>query len=190
LLENILELARVESGRVEIESKPFAPAMLLSDAVNRWQAEASRKGLQLVAASTPDLPAALCGDFVRIAEVLDCLTGNAIKFTSQGTITLRDKVLERNGHNCRIRFEVADTGIGISPEHQHVIFGQFTQVDDSMTRKFGGAGVGLALSRRLVELMGGEIGFDSEPEVGSVFWFTLWLPVYGCNGEAADSAAG
>jgi len=190
LLENILELARVESGRVEIESKPFAPAMLLSDAVNRWQAEATRKGLQVEAASTPDLPAALCGDFVRIAEVLDCLTGNAIKFTSQGTITLRDKVLERNGHNCRIRFEVADTGIGISPEHQHVIFGQFTQVDDSMTRKFGGAGVGLALSRRLVELMGGEIGFDSEPEVGSVFWFTLWLPVYGCNGEAADSAAG
>ena len=81
--------------------------------------------------------------------------------------------------------------IGISPEHQHVIFGQFTQVDDSMTRKFGGAGVGLALSRRLVELMGGEIGFDSEPEVGSVFWFTLWLPMYGCcDSEAANRAAG
>ena len=191
LLENILELARVESGRVEIESKPFAPAMLLADAVNRWQAEAARKDLQLAAASTPDLPAALCGDFVRIAEVLDCLTSNAIKFTSQGTITLRDKVLERNGRNCRIRFEVADTGIGILPEYQQAIFGQFTQVDDSMTRKFGGAGVGLALSRRLVELMGGEIGFDSEPEVGSVFWFTLWLPMYGCcDSEAADSAAG
>lgn len=190
LLENILELARVESGRVEIESKPFAPAMLLADAVNRWQAEAARKDLQLAAASTPDLPAALCGDFVRIAEVLDCLTSNAIKFTSQGTITLRDKVLERNGRNCRIRFEVADTGIGILPEYQQAIFGQFTQVDDSMTRKFGGAGVGLALSRRLVELMGGEIGFDSEPEVGSVFWFTLWLPMYGCcDSEAADSAA-
>lgn len=191
LLENILELARVESGRVVIESKPFAPAMLLADAVNRWQAEAARKDLQLAAASTPDLPAALCGDFVRIAEVLDCLTSNAIKFTSQGTITLRDKVLERNGRNCRIRFEVADTGIGILPESQQAIFGQFTQVDDSMTRKFGGAGVGLALSRRLVELMGGEIGFDSEAEVGSVFWFTLWLPMYGCcDSEAADSAAG
>lgn len=190
LLENILELARVESGRVVIESKPFAPAMLLTDAVNRWQAEAARKGLHIEVATSPDLPASVCGDFVRIAEVIDCLTSNAIKFTSQGTITLRETVLEHKSRNCLMRFEVADTGIGIAAEYQQAVFGQFTQVDDSMTRKFGGAGVGLALSRRLVELMGGEIGFDSEPAMGSVFWFTLWLPMYCCSGEADDSVAG
>lgn len=190
LLENILELARVESGRVVIESKPFAPAMLLTDAVNRWQAEAARKGLHIEVATSPDLPASVCGDFVRIAEVIDCLTSNAIKFTSQGTITLRETVLEHKSRNCLMRFEVADTGIGIAAEYQQAVFGQFTQVDDSMTRKFGGAGVGLALSRRLVELMGGEIGFDSEPAMGSVFWFTLWLPMYCCGGEADDSVAG
>lgn len=190
LLENILELARVESGRVVIESKPFAPAMLLTDAVNRWQAEAARKGLHIEVATSPDLPASVCGDFVRIAEVIDCLTSNAIKFTSQGTITLRETVLEHKSRNCLMRFEVADTGIGIAAEYQQAVFGQFTQVDDSMTRKFGGAGVGLALSRRLVELMGGEIGFDSEPAMGSVFWFTLRLPMYCCGGEADDSVAG
>lgn len=190
LLENILELARVESGRVVIESKPFAPAMLLTDAVNRWQAEAARKGLHIEVATSPDLPASVCGDFVRIAEVIDCLTSNAIKFTSQGTITLRETVLEHKSRNCLMRFEVADTGIGIAAEYQQAVFGQFTQVDDSMTRKFGGAGVGLALSRRLVELMGGEIGFESEPAMGSVFWFTLWLPMYCCSGEADDSVAG
>ena len=190
LLENILELARVESGRVVIESKPFAPAMLLTDAVNRWQAEAARKGLHIEVATSPDLPASVCGDFVRIAEVIDCLTSNAIKFTSQGTITLRETVLEHKSRNCLMRFEVADTGIGIAAEYQQAVFGQFTQVDDSMTRKFGGAGVGLALSRRLVELMSGEIGFDSEPAMGSVFWFTLWLPMYCCSGEADDSVAG
>jgi CheY-like chemotaxis protein len=117
----------------------------------------------------------LLGDPLRLGQVLLNLVGNAIKFTAQGSITVRVQLSEQTPTEALLRWEVADTGIGIAPEQQLGLFTAFEQGDGSMTRRYGGTGLGLAISKRLVQMMGGEIGVDSRPESGSTFWFTVRL---------------
>jgi signal transduction histidine kinase len=123
------------------------------------------------------LPAQLCGDAVRLRQVLTNLLGNAVKFTAEGHVTLHARLLERHGPRARLRFEVSDSGIGIAPEQQQAVFEPFTQADASTTRRFGGTGLGLAIVRRLVEMMGGEVALQSTPGQGSTFRVTLPLEV-------------
>ena len=146
----------------------------------------SEKGLQLIREIDPALPEALRGDPLRIGQVLINYAGNALKFTERGHIALRVRLLDTDGDTLRLRFEVADTGIGIAPDVCERLFQAFEQADTSTTRRFGGTGLGLAISRHLAGLMGGEVGVDSTPGKGSTFWFTA--RVQRATSNAADPA--
>ena len=117
----------------------------------------------------------MCGDPTRLRQALFNYAGNAVKFTDQGSIALRVRLLQDDGDELVLRFEVADTGIGLSPDQMSRLFRAFEQAESSTTRKYGGTGLGLVITQRLAELMGGEVGVDSTPGVGSTFWFTARL---------------
>ena len=174
LVNNILDFSKVEAGKLErIDDQPFSPGECVEKVSQLLVARAQMKGLALSLESANDLPNAILGDRKRLRQVLINIIGNALKFTERGTIVVRTTLLEQVGDVSTIRFEVADTGIGI-PEHLHDhVFEQFSQADRSTTRQFGGAGLGLTISKHLVELMRGEIGLVSQPGVGSNFWFTI-----------------
>jgi CheY-like chemotaxis protein len=138
---------------------------------------AHQKGLELACHVTPDLPPALVGDPLRLRQIVVNLVGNAIKFTEQGEVVLRVQVETRHNGDIQLRFSVADTGIGIPPEKQAVIFEAFSQADSSTTRRYGGTGLGLTISAQLVELMGGSIWVESQPGRGSTFHFTARFEV-------------
>ena len=173
LIEKLLDLARAESGRLTIESRPFDAQDVLQKVAERAQTEAQKKHIRLLIEHDSKLPKVLWGDAYRIGEIMDCLVNNAIKFSARGDISIRTRLVENQARLTVVRFEVHDQGIGISPEDQTRLFRTFTQVDDSQTRKFGGAGLGLSLSKRLVDLMGGQIGVQSKENSGSTFWVTL-----------------
>jgi hypothetical protein len=138
--------------------------------------KAAEKGLQSCVEQSAELAQLpVSGDPLRLSQVLINLVGNAIKFTDQGAVTVRVRQLEEKHHAVLLRFEVADTGVGIAAEAQARLFSAFEQADNSMTRKYGGTGLGLAISKRLVELMGGDIDFESRPDHGSTFWFMVYL---------------
>ena len=174
LVNNILDFSKVEAGKLErIDDQPFSPGGCVEKVSQLLVARAEMKGLVLSHERANDLPNALLGDGKRLRQVLINVIGNAIKFTDHGTIVVRTTLLEQVGDVSTIRFEVADTGIGI-PDHLHEhVFEQFSQADRSTTRQFGGAGLGLPISKHLVELMRGEFGLVSQPGVGSNFWFTI-----------------
>jgi CheY-like chemotaxis protein/HPt (histidine-containing phosphotransfer) domain-containing protein len=160
---------------MELERVGFAPATLIGSVVSLFMVDARERGLKLTAEIDPSIPVILAGDPHRLHQVLSNLVGNALKFTSAGGVTVRAQVLGRTPQATRLRFEVADTGIGIDPEARGRLFSPFVQVDASTTRRFGGSGLGLAICRRLVAMMGGEIDVDSTPGAGSTFWFTVKL---------------
>jgi signal transduction histidine kinase/DNA-binding response OmpR family regulator len=174
LVNNILDLSKVEAGKLErIDDQPFSPRECVEKVSQLLVARAQMKGLVLSHECANDLPNAILGDGKRLRQVLINIIGNAIKFTDNGTIVVRTTLLGQVGDVSTIRFEIADTGIGI-PEHLHEhVFEQFSQADRSTTRQFGGAGLGLTISKHLVELMRGKIGLVSQPGVGSNFWFTI-----------------
>lgn len=173
LLNDILDHSKIEAGRMELARQTFAPAQLVVDTAALFVAAAEAKSLQLRA--LPDLPASLrCwGDPYRLRQILSNLVNNAIKFTERGSVTLTVAIRNTAENGERLRFAVADTGIGIAPDKRQALFKPFSQVDDSHTRRHGGTGLGLAISRNLVAQMGGEMGMDSEAGQGSTFWFEI-----------------
>jgi PAS domain S-box-containing protein len=174
VLNDILDISKIEADRMNLEQVGFTLGDVLGKLLALLGHRAEEKRLALSVDLDPELRRMpLLGDPLRIGQVLLNLTGNALKFTEQGSIVLRARLLEDGPEGVRLRIEVADTGIGIAPADQARLFAAFEQADGSTTRRYGGTGLGLAISKRLVTLMGGEIGVDSTPGRGSTFWFTI-----------------
>ncbi|WP_428827293.1 response regulator [Azonexus sp. IMCC34842] len=174
IINDILDLAKIEAGKIVLERQVFSPAELLNSVADVIRDQAADKGVQLLVASD-DLPAQAVGDATRLGQVLLNLAGNALKFTTHGSITLSGQLLAERDGRLLCRFAVCDTGIGIQPQDIPRLFHPFEQIDASTTRRFGGTGLGLAIARQLAELMGGEVGADSTPGVGSTFWISASL---------------
>jgi signal transduction histidine kinase/DNA-binding response OmpR family regulator len=172
IINDILDFSKIEAGRVRMERVDFSPKHVTEEAVELFAEPAANKGIELVLDVEPDVPHNAIGDPGRLRQILINLLGNAIKFTDTGEVVARVRRGESPGPGVLLHFEVADTGIGMSEEEQARIFSTYSQVDSSTTRKHGGTGLGLATSRMLAQLMGGEIGVESEKGAGSRFWFT------------------
>ncbi|MDH5265693.1 MAG: ATP-binding protein, partial [Betaproteobacteria bacterium] len=179
IINDILDFSKIEAGKIELEHVDFAPLAVLEDMAELLAARAQAKGLELIVRADDDAPSWVTGDPHRLRQILLNLVGNAIKFTDSGEVVVRCAPAAAGGRTARpgepmmLRFEVRDTGIGIPPEQKARIFRAFAQADDSTTRRFGGTGLGLVIARELAQLMGGDIGVDSEPGQGSTFWFTI-----------------
>ncbi|HBK07119.1 MAG TPA: hypothetical protein DDZ81_14930, partial [Acetobacteraceae bacterium] len=185
LVDDILDLSRIEVGRLELERIPFHLPSLIHDVRALFADQARSKGLTLWASVPDQLNLMLIGDKHRLLQILTNLVGNALKFTSEGTITVRGAVEQEIDKAIRIRFEVSDSGIGIPANKQAMIFEAFSQVDSSMTRRYGGTGLGLSIARQLCKMMDGDIGVESVVGVGSTFWFTVVME----RGEAVSAPA-
>lgn len=172
---DVLDYAKAEAGRLELEIAPFSPRTLIEEAVAVVEPGVKAKGLAFKVTVAPSVPAGLAGDGGRIHQVLLNLLSNALKFTRAGSIELRVDYQARNDGVPLLCLQVIDTGIGIAPGMLDRLFQQFSQLDGSNTRHYGGSGLGLAICRKLVELMGGTLGVESEPERGSLFWVELPL---------------
>jgi two-component system sensor histidine kinase/response regulator len=177
VLNDILDFSKIEAGKLEFESIPFDLRESLGEAMHTLSFRSQQKGLELIYDVQPDVPESLMGDPGRIRQILVNLIGNAIKFTQQGEIVVRVAHESEEAQKVCLHISVADTGIGIPLDRQQKIFEAFSQADGSTTRKFGGTGLGLTISTRLVEMMGGRIWVESEPGKGSTFHFTTWLGV-------------
>ncbi len=185
LINGILDLAKIESGRLNLEQTDFDLEELVEHVADTLSTRAYEKGLELTTRIAPDVPPRLIGDTLRLRQVLINLVGNAIKFTEQGEVSVTvENEPGRNG-DAYLRFDVRDTGIGITPENLGYIFESFTQADSSTTRKYGGSGLGLTIATRLVQLMGGRIWATSEPGKGSTFHFVARLGAAPAEGPAA-----
>jgi len=173
IINDILDFSKIEAGKLSVEYIHFNFRSLLEEIEHVFAPQAQSKQLQLELALAPDIPIAVCGDPNRLRQVIYNLLGNAVKFTDSGQITVAVSVTGEDEQSIGLRFEVRDTGIGISSEARVHIFDSFSQADGSTTRKHGGTGLGLAISKQLVELMGGRIGVDHALAQGSLFWFTV-----------------
>jgi two-component system, sensor histidine kinase and response regulator len=185
IINDILDLSKIEAGMVVLDSIEFSLDELLTRAFELVSGPAREKGIELVL-DTDHLPDRMRGDPTRLSQVLINLLVNAVKFTPSGWVCVRGELLSEQSRRLHVRFEVQDTGDGISLERQDLLFNAFEQADNSSTRRHGGTGLGLALARHLAHLMGGEAGVTSAPGVGSTFWFTAWLD---CPAEAGETAA-
>jgi CheY-like chemotaxis protein/HPt (histidine-containing phosphotransfer) domain-containing protein len=175
LIDDILDLSRMDEGVFSIESAPFALGDVVESCRGMVRAQARKKGIRLSTSVDPALPRHVMGDERRLRQVLTNLLANAVKFTEGGSVDLSVRRIERPGERKRVEFRVVDTGIGIEPKNVARIFEPFTQADDQINRRYGGTGLGLAISRRLVERMGGSIAVESRPGHGSTFQVELPL---------------
>ncbi len=175
LVTDVLDLSRIEGGKLELECAPFHLPSLIHDVRALFSDEARAKGLSLSAAVPDSLNLVLLGDQNRLLQVLTILVGNALKFTTEGGVALRGSAEEMADDRVRLRFEVADTGIGIPAGKQEMVFDAFSQADSSNTRRHGGTGLGLAIARHLVRMMNGEMGVDSVAGAGTTVWFAVSL---------------
>jgi len=174
LLNNVLDFTKIEERKFTVENVAFSPEEAVHDSLEIFRSQANSKKIQL-GASVSNTLGTLKGDAVVLRQVLANLLGNAIKFTQEGSVTISATALNEESEKLTVRFEVADTGIGIPANKQHKIFESFTQADASTTRKFGGSGLGLTIAKHMVEEMGGALNFQSTEGVGSRFWFDLVL---------------
>ena len=183
IINDILDLSKIEAGQLELEDIPVDLHAILRDTVSLMNTAASNKGVALSLELSGDLPRSVRGDPTRLKQVLNNLVSNAIKFTTQGGVIVSAAVLARDRQVTTVRFAVRDSGIGIAPDAVARIFEPFRQADTSTTRNYGGTGLGLSISRRLVEMMGGTLEVDSIPGVGSEFHFTIGFSIAPSTGE-------
>ena len=176
IINDILDFSKIEAGKMSFEKISMDINLVVDDVLKLYSEKAIEKGIVISKRADPNIPHYILGDPTRINQIILNLFSNAIKFTEKGSITINLKV-ESSAHDnsSNLRIEIKDTGIGITKEQQENIFDSFTQADLSTTRKFGGTGLGTTISQRLVKLMGGDIGVESEPGVGSCFYFTIPL---------------
>lgn len=172
VVNEILDFSKIEAGKVTLENTDFLLSEAVHAALDLQAQPAASKKLELAFLVESDVPTRLHGDSSRVRQVLFNLIGNAIKFTESGEVFLHVTCDQKSERDCTLRFEVTDTGIGISPAVQKTLFQPFTQADSSTSRKYGGTGLGLAICKRIVEMMGGQVGINSEVGKGSTFWFT------------------
>ncbi len=176
IISDVLDFSKIEAGKLHLEQIEFDLYDICEECLELVSITARRKGIAIETALADNLPDSLVGDPVRIRQVLLNLLSNAVKFTEAGWVALQ-VTAEMKDDQCQVRCVVEDTGIGISPEANQRLFQSFTQADSSTTRQFGGTGLGLTISKRLMEVMGGEINFESQIGAGSKFWFSLTLPI-------------
>jgi signal transduction histidine kinase/DNA-binding NarL/FixJ family response regulator len=175
IINDILDISKIEAGKLTLESVDFELSRMFGGVVDLIIGKAREQGLEVVCDIDPDLPAMLRGDELRLGQVLLNFASNAVKFTDRGRVKLSARTLQETDAQVWVRFEVQDTGIGLSPEQSARLFQAFEQADSSTTRRYGGTGLGLVISRRLVEMMGGRIGVETQLGTGSRFWFELPL---------------
>jgi PAS domain S-box-containing protein len=190
IINDILDFSKIEAGKLELEIMDFEPRQTLEEVIDLLAEKAQSKGLELVNLVPAAMPAVVSSDSGRLRQVLLNLIGNAVKFTSEGSVTLESFVEPAAEGRARLRFEIHDTGIGITPAGLERLFQNFSQAEISITRRYGGSGLGLAICRRLVELMGGAIGVRSKVGEGSTFWFTVDVQVVRGATEFASEVRG
>lgn len=175
VINEILDFAKIESGKLTIDASRFDFWSVRENINGIFSEKFAEKGIRLFLDFDPAIPESMIGDLLRLDQILVNLINNALKFTEQGEVTVRARLVSTVQQSCVIRFEVQDSGIGMSQEQMGKLFQGFQQADDSITRRYGGTGLGLVISKQLVERMDGEIGLTSEPGKGSLFWFTIPL---------------
>jgi len=177
IINDILDVSKIEAGMLRIEQTHFELESVLANVVNLISTKAEEKGLQLELDIGHDVPVELIGDPLRVVQILTNYAFNALKFTERGEIVIKVRLIERDENEVVLNFSVRDTGIGLTEEQKSRLFVAFSQADTSTTRKYGGTGLGLVISKSLAEQMGGEVGVESEAGVGSTFWFTVRLGI-------------
>ena len=175
LINDILDFSKIEAGHLEFDIAPFDLAEVTDDAIEILSNRAHEQGIALACFVAPEVPMELIGDASRISQIVLNLVGNAIKFTRDGGVRVDVSREATIGDEIVLHFETSDTGIGIPKEAQGALFEKFRQADSSVTKKYGGTGLGLTISRQLAHLMNGDIGLESEVGEGSTFWFTVRL---------------
>jgi signal transduction histidine kinase/CheY-like chemotaxis protein len=190
IINEILDFSKIEAGKLDIENIEFNLEDVLDNMANMVPAKAREKQLEILFATAPDVPLSLVGDPLRLGQILLNLTNNAIKFTDKGEIVISTELISKNNEQATLRFSVRDTGIGMTAEQAARLFQPFTQADSSTTRKYGGTGLGLTISKRLVEMMHGDIRVESEPGKGSTFIFNAVFGLASQEIEKRSRSAG
>ncbi|WP_297574384.1 response regulator [uncultured Deefgea sp.] len=175
IINDILDFSKIEAGKLHIEQIKFELDQVLANVSTITSQKAYEKGLEFIIHPLTGIPAHLIGDPLRLGQILTNLINNAIKFTDHGEVDIRIHLIEQLDNRVKLEFKVSDSGIGMSPEQQERLFSPFTQADSTTTRKYGGTGLGLTISKRLVEIMSGQMAFTSQPGMGSCFYFTAWF---------------